>query len=335
MSAVLHQAAIADLLSRCDGPALKVERFSKLTTLWAGYGAIYHLIAKENGKNSTRSLIIKDVRPPKDSGVSHERKLHSYKVEAHFYRHLATPLREKNGLAIATHYLAEHDLDLDSGTGSMHLVLSDLREEFPNQHRPMDLAHAKAALYWLATFHASHWQRPIPKELWRQGCFWQLDTRLEELESMEPEWRDLQRVAHKISEQLADEKFQTLVHGDFKGANILFSNVKDGEGPGAAAYDFQYCGGGDAMKDVAYLFCSALESKTLHQHEDELLTYYHQELCKQLPKEAADAYTIEVMKGRLQLAICDFVRFMAGWGWWGNTSWASQKCRQSLKTLKL
>jgi hypothetical protein len=327
------QQIVADLLSRIDGPSLKVERCSKMTTLWAGYGAVYHLLVKENGKNSPiRSLILKDVKPPFDSGVSHQRKLHSYKVEAAFYQQLAVPLREDKGLAIATHYLAEHDLD-DTG-GSMHLILSDLREEYPNQHRPMDLAHAKAALHWLATLHASHWQIPIPKELWRQGCFWQLDTRQEELESMEPEWRDLQRAAKVISEQLEDEKFQTLVHGDFKGANILFSKIGE-DGPRAAAYDFQYCGGGDAMKDVAYLFCSALESKTLQLHEEELLQYYHAELCKQLPREAAEAYSIDIMKERLNLAICDFVRFMAGWGWWGNTSWASQKCRNYLKTLNM
>ena len=224
MSAILQSQLVADLLSRCDGPALKVERCSKMTTLWAGYGAVYHLLVKENGKKSTRSLILKDVKPPKDSGVSHERKLHSYQVEAAFYQQLAEPLRQR-GLAIATHYLAEHNLDGATGTGSMHLILSDLREEYPNQHRPMDLPHAKAALSWLATLHASHWQLPIPKELWRQGCFWQLDTRLEELEAMEPEWRDLQRAAHHISKELENKKFQTLVHGDFKGANILFSKT--------------------------------------------------------------------------------------------------------------
>jgi serine/threonine protein kinase len=334
MSAILQLSQ--ELLSRCDGslPQQKVERCSKMTSLWAGYGAVYHLIVKENGKSATRSLILKDVRPPKDSGVSHDRKIHSYKVETAFYQQLAVPLKQC-GLSIATPYLAEHNLDGSTGTGSMHLILSDLREEYPNQHRPMDLAHAKAALYWLATLHASHWQRPIPEKLWGQGCFWQLDTRLEELENIEPEWRDLQRAAHHISKQLADEKFQTLCHGDFKGANILFSSSGGGKAPKAAAYDFQYCGGGDAMKDVAYLFCSALESKTLQLHEEELLQYYHEELCKQLPREAAEAYTVEIMKERLNLAICDFVRFMAGWGWWGNTSWASRKCRDHLKNLQL
>lgn len=33
--------------------------------------------------------------------------------------------------------------------------------------------------------------------------------------------------------------FRTLLHGDFKSANLLFSA---GEAPVCAAYDFQYCG---------------------------------------------------------------------------------------------
>ena len=34
--------------------------------------------------------------------------------------------------------------------------------------------------------------------------------------------------------------FRTLLHGDFKSANLLFSS--SGESPTCAAYDFQYCG---------------------------------------------------------------------------------------------
>lgn len=327
----MHQSQFADLIARCDGPPLgKIERCSKLTTLWAGYGAVYHIVAKEGPKGRSKNLIIKDVSPPSDSGVGHQRKLYSYEVEAAFYQQVAPTLLER-GLAIATPFLAEHNLD--GNGGSMHLVLSDLREEYPRQNRPMDLAHAKAALSWLATLHGSYWQRPIPEQLWRQGTFWQLDTRHEELEAMEPEWRELQRAAQKISDALEESKFSTLVHGDFKGANICFN--ESNAAPKAAAYDFQYCGGGDGMKDVAYLLCSTVQGKVVQLHEEELLQHYHSELIAQLPPQAAEEYSIEIMKRRLDLAICDFVRFMAGWGWWGNTNWAAQRCRDYLKKLKV
>lgn len=319
----MSTAHFAELLQKWGLP-FKLERATKMTTLWAGYGSVYHLVVKDG--RSTRNLVVKDVQPPAGSGVSHERKLRSYQVEAAFYQRVAPQLLEA-GLPIA--HPAHVDNDLSGAGGAMHLLLTDLRDEYPATQRPMDLAHAKAALSWLARLHASFWQQP-PAELWAQGCFWQLDTRQEELEAMEPEWRDLQAAAQAISDELANAKFQTCVHGDFKGANICFS-AGGGTGLAAAAYDFQYCGGGDPMKDVAYLLCSTVEGRVVQRHEKELLEHYHAELTGRLPAAAAAEYTPEVMKERLGLAICDFVRFMAGWGWWGNTSWAAQKAREGLK----
>lgn len=143
----------------------------------------------------------------------------------------------------------------------------------------------------------------------------------------------LYKHAQRINDELANSKFTTIVHGDFKAANIVFNDGID-EPLAAAAYDFQYVGGGDGMKDVAYMFCSALESRVLGKHEDELLEHYRSELLSRLPPSVAEEYTMAVMKERLNLAVCDFVRFMAGWGWWGNVSWASQKCKNYLRTLK-
>ena len=71
--------------------------------------------------------------------------------------------------------------------------------------------------------------------------------RQEELESMGPEHRELKAAAAAIDARLKglDERgrpsgaFRTLLHGDFKSANLLFSA---GDVPICAAYDFQYCG---------------------------------------------------------------------------------------------
>ena len=327
------QAQVVELLSRCDGPPFKLESCRKLTTLWAGYGAIYELKVQQQQGKQTQNLIIKDVVPRTDSGVSHERKLRSYQVEAAFYQKVAPELLE-SGLAIATPLLAESNLT-NSG-GSMHLVLTDLRDAFPIAgNRSMDLPHSKAALSFLAHLHASHWQQPIPIELWENGTFLELSTRQEELAAIEPEWRDLQRAAQMISDELAHSKFATLVHGDFKGANILFSSTTNKGGElTAAAYDFQYCGGGDGMKDVAYLLVSTVQGKVLDLHENELLRHYHDQLTRRLPQAAAAEYTFEIMQQRFHLAVCDLSRFMSGWGWWGNTNWAASRCRQVLKTIQ-
>lgn len=178
---------IADLLPS----GLKFERSSKLTSLWAGYGSIYKVTAREDHHSSvTRPLIVKEVAPPPGEvdGVSHSRKLHSYQVEAAFYQEVA-PKLVNDGLAIAT---ALHvDNDLTPRGGSMHLLLTDLTEAYPHHIHKFDIDHAKAALSWLASLHSSYWQQPTPVTLWRQGTFWQLDTRHEELEAMEPEYRAL------------------------------------------------------------------------------------------------------------------------------------------------
>ena len=36
---------------------------------------------------------------------------------------------------------------------------------------------ARAALTWLAAFHAFSWERKRPAGLWEEGCYWYLRTR--------------------------------------------------------------------------------------------------------------------------------------------------------------
>lgn len=42
----------------------------------------------------------------------------------------------------------------------------------------------QAALDWLASLHAFHWEQALPEGLWHQGCYWHLDTRQEELQQI-------------------------------------------------------------------------------------------------------------------------------------------------------
>jgi Ser/Thr protein kinase RdoA (MazF antagonist) len=50
-------------------------------------------------------------------------------------------------------------------------------------------------------------------------------------------------------------RFRTLLHGDFKAANILHS----ADGTQCAAYDFQYVGEGYGVQDVVMLLHSSLQ----------------------------------------------------------------------------
>ena len=109
-----------------------------------------------------------------------------------------------------------------------------------------------------------------------------------------------------------------------------------------AAYDFQYVGKGYGVKDVAYLFASSLSAAALVE-EEQLLAYYHHQLTNNLREEAqagnlgagaAEEYTAVIMKRHFELAVLDYVRFMAGWGFWGNSGWAERRAREALPAVR-
>ncbi|EFN58473.1 hypothetical protein CHLNCDRAFT_140492 [Chlorella variabilis] len=343
------QAAIAAATHR-DGEAVPtgVRSARPLSSLWAGYGTITEV---ETDDEPSQLLIVKEVAPPPGSGVSHARKMRSYQIEAAFYQRVA-PHLPPGAACHVPHCLGVHstlDADSSSDAGGMQLVMSDLRQRFPNSCSSLDEQHARAALSWLAAFHAACWGADAERlGLWPEGCYWHLETRLEELADIGREGRALQAAAHELDHRLRQTPFRTLTHGDYKTANLLFGSGSDE----CAAYDFQYVGGGSGMKDVVYLFCSGLSARLLAQQEEVLLRHYHGQLIEGLraaaggggstgiadPAAAAEAverYTYEAMLGDYRLALCDYVRFMAGWGFWGNTSWASTKARQFLGELGL
>lgn len=355
------QGLLATALSGSGGAAaLSVLAARPLGTLWAGYGTITEV---ETDGEDAQTLIVKEVHPPASSGVSHERKLRSYQVEAAFYERLGPRLPADAAChvprclgVVSTLHSAGDSMHGSSGdSGKMQLVMSDLRADFPRSCGSLDEAHTKAALSWLAAFHAACWGADAAAlGLWGEGCYWHLQTRLEELEEIGGEWRALQAAAHELDRRLQQTPWRTLCHGDFKSANLQFSDSRSS--PVCAAVDFQYCGGGSGLKDVAYLLASSASPSLLQGGgEEALLRFYHAELIERLralaasgsgnggapvgcPSKAAQAvesYTFEALQADWRLAVCDYVRFMAGWGFWGNSSWASARARECLTQLDL
>jgi len=320
--------ALSPTGSSSPSPA-KLLSETRLQSLWAGYGSISaaKLQVGTGSRAMTVQLILKRVEAQSGSGVSHQRKLRSYNNEAVFYRDLAPKLL-RQGIAMPQPLLVESE-----GPGKLLLVMKDQREEFPLYARTLSLAEAKAALSWLAAFHAFFWGQPCPAGLWEQGTFWHLDTRREEFENIG--WPALAGAADAVDLYLkakgagADNaEHMTVVHGDFKQENLLFSS----DGQRCAAHDFQYCGRGLGAKDIAYLFCAGLSSQLLPAHEEELLQHYHTELMARLaPAGLGRGYTLQTLQLHLNLALVDFVRFMDGWGYWGNNRWATQKVEAAMK----
>jgi hypothetical protein len=193
----------------------------------------------EVNQNGTACVIVKVIDSPDVQGssnsVGHVRKIKSYEVETNFYKSIAKQFNAQ-GCRVPHPLLSEYERQ-SPGKCSATIVMEDLRERFPVRGG-LTLLQAKAAASWLARMHAISWGKrlEIIEQLWPEGCYWRLDTRKDELASMhasDHSWvRRLARAAPAIADKLrspsSPEAFcsgagWTLVHGDFKAANMVFS----------------------------------------------------------------------------------------------------------------
>lgn len=128
------QPSCSEFSSTADGEAVPtgVRSARPLSSLWAGYGTITEV---ETDDEPSQLLIVKEVAPPPGSGVSHARKMRSYQIEAAFYQRVA-PHLPPGAACHVPHCLGVHstlDADSSSDAGGMQLVMSDLRQRFPNR----------------------------------------------------------------------------------------------------------------------------------------------------------------------------------------------------------
>lgn len=301
--------------------ATQVVKVASLQTLWSGYGEIARYQVQLNAKR--HSVIVKHICPPLDvdhpyqwhNANSHQRKMRSYQVEAHWYQHWshlcgqATPMPTYIG-----HY---HD----DKTNESIMILSDLDAAgYPLRYQSLTVTQTKAVLSWLAAFHgqfiiqdpAQEW----PEGLWPQGTYWYLATRMQEYTAMDD--GALKQAAQAIDARLNLAQFQTLVHGDAKVANFCFQPdaAEHGASVSVAALDFQYVGKGCGVKDVIYLLGSCLDEAILFTHYDELMEHYFSQFRKSasatLTGAVIDAAICEWQQ-LLPFAWADFERFLAGW----------------------
>lgn len=201
-----------------------VQSIVHVATLWSNYGSIDRVSLKRkpgsvvNGENIT-SVVVKTVAPPSlPTGASKDegniRKLLSYEVEQWFYRNLSTKL--SNQAKVAVSYPIQED---ENQTQPVQLVLEDLSIDYPNPARgSLNLEETFVVLRWLAQFHATFWQMQVEGNtlpgvvppppmyqggeingIWEQGTYWYLDTRKEELDSVdEDEYGWLLKWTHKV-----------------------------------------------------------------------------------------------------------------------------------------
>lgn len=193
------------------------------------------------------------------------------------------------------------------------------------------------------------------KTVWLNGGYTYLATRRKEYDSLaeddDTEWNEAltqvpkgehQSVAEMVAALLAPstssqspiEDYLTLIHGDVKSEN-LFTSESEEE---VAFYDFQYTGLGLGVCDLAKLFtCSVPLSMLVATEgvphvlemqigEKQLLTRY----WKKLKETSGRGYDWEVFVRHWEIALVDWLRFQASWGFWGNTDWLEARVRSIL-----
>lgn len=144
-------------------------------------------------------------------------------------------------------------------------------------------------------------------------------------------------LAPRLSEWSPTEEFQTLIHGDVKSENLFTST----SGSEVAFYDFQYTGLGLGVCDLAKLFTCSVPLSMLvaddhiprelkmQRGEKELLRRYLTRLKDTSGKE----YDWEIFVRHWEIALVDWLRFQASWGFWGNTEWLEARVRSILSDV--
>lgn len=329
--------AVDTVVSALLPRGLELLSSTQIAVLWSSYGHIYRLAVRQDGEE--RSMVLKHISPPHTihASLSHARKLISYAVERYFYQHLAALL--PGSVAVAKSHPT-----IAPGT----LLLDDLEINFPRPaYGSLGADATSAVLHWLAGFHATFWGQTghIPPPLdgqsmdsnvsaqgvWEQGTYWYLDTRREELAEIDESGESgfVLPWVEKINGALAAERASgrtTLLHGDAKGENIHFSRH------GACAFvDFQYVGSGPPTLDLMYFIGTSIEERLLRgDGEQTLLRQYFDALRGNLGLHpgSVDEYSYEHFLRQWDLAIVDWYRFMAGWGFWGNDRWIARRARE-------
>lgn len=292
-------------------------------------GTEQHVVVKDI--NLQRSLFKDDVH--------FERTKHAYEVELEFYQHLFQQL-EGTEAQVPKHFHI-------SGEGArMLLILEDLTRkcnetndacERECQKVELNEEDAKKALTWLAAFHAAFLGYETNDRIWPRGAYWSLEKREKEWKNMISEWNrtcssflpsypfifgreTTRRLAEGLAafakeldrELLPDVHTKTLLHGDFKTANLFFLTE------GIAACDFQWIGPGLGVQDVVYLLFSSVEPSVVSSREKELLSHYYHTFIHKASERGFDLkrhYTWDAFQSHAEIAYLDYVRFLIGSMW--------------------
>ena len=311
-----------------------------IQSLWSGYGVIQRAslgMVDANGLPRNVPVVIKHIDisskriNPRGWGSerSHQRKVHSYRVEKTFYECFSDVCDQS---CWVPQLLAAHERENSEG---WLIVLTDLDDCGFNYRKSEPGSNdVRACLSWLANFHATFLGN-AGEGLWPIGTYWHLQTRPDELSAMRA--GPLKQYAQVIDNRLNSATFQTLVHGDAKVANFCFPRRQSDP---VAAVDFQYVGRGCGMKDVAYFISSCLSEEEAAKQEEALLGCYFQKLQQAIASRGLDLRFSDLedeWRSLYLFAWADFCRFLSGWspGHWKLNSYTERITKTVTDQLRL
>jgi len=329
-------SVIAEIVLSATG-AQTIDNSTVIQSLWSGYGQIVRL---ELSGGTYPSVILKHVKQadadsshPRgwNTGLSHQRKMRSYQVEAHWYQAYAAHCTSDCVVPIC--------LAVNTGANETVLVLTDLDATgFDLRKERVEIQDIYACLDWLASFHAT-FLNSTAEGLWGCGTYWHLETRPDELAALND--IALRQAAPLIDQKLRQCHYQTLVHGDAKLANFCFRENSSSSGslPRVAAVDFQYIGRGCGMKDLAYFIGSCLNEDECETMESQLLDYYFSVLSNRVAHKKVSVNMAELENEWRELypfAWADFHRFIKGWspGHWKINSYSEKLTKRVIESLQ-
>ena len=283
---------ISEIIKK-HGLGTEILDIENIQALWSNQGKL--LRVRSNKQNFIVKLVIPSryASHPKglNTNISYQRKITSYDIEISFYS--------------SYHYhqnLAETPkcLGYEKDNEIKYLLLEDLTDKGFKSKETISFTDVQNCIKWLAGFHSTYLNKEL-ENLWEVGTYWHLDTRKEEFERMPN--GPLKKYASLIDRKLKQSPVKTLLHGDAKQANFLFGKNK------VSAVDFQYCGKGVGVQDLAYFLSSVYGESELFKVEEECLNVYFQEL-----KKYGVSSEVELSWRNLYAyAWFDFYRFLSGW----------------------
>lgn len=275
--------------------------------------------------------------------------------------HESTSAKEGDSAEDPSYDQDNHDVLMEKGG---LLILDSLKGNF-YQTSPLTPEEAKQCLKAIARFHATGFQdesilATVSEKLCEYGGSYHLKNRNpKELKNMQKTWSDfvegvqsaapelfgqksiqdlgkrVQGMAEVISKELSpsyNEKYATVVHGDYKAMNVFLPEGGEGASNDPIIIDFASTGIGLGMSDVAMHITHALHPDNLVDGKEEaLVDFYLEELQNALPDECS--YPRDIAIRHYRLAVIDYFRFVMGRLWRGASLETFEKRKDSKNSV--